>query len=530
MGATYYVSSSYGNDNSPGTKDSPWRTLAKVSTKSFVAGDQILLRRGDEWRETLNLSSSGSFHAPITIGAFGDGADPKIIGSTSRTGSDRWTNTGSGVWFTSASWEPKALFHSGTGATRKVSRQDLKTAWDWTYEPLTHRIFVYLDSNPGLSSIELSSRVGIGWAWASYINVRDLEIEFADFGIAMYGASNWVIEHVTIHDIAVDAIQANGGAKHGSIQDCTIWDWNWHGFRAPAGLDESLMGYGIHILNTNPSVGDGWIIRNNHLSIRRMNSGEDSTAIAIDRGGFASSIADNRIDGNINTEMGGIMFWRPHGYDPAEISGNTIQNVGAMGINVSELGALKYTSEVRIEDNVLHNVCALDMLDQEALRVWTSSNSMIWIRGNLIVNTPPGRYEHPGIKLRQSRATISDNTIWGADIGVKVERSSTDVVSFNNISAGNREAALAVDGTSALLEYHNDWYGNVIGWTTDPTSFSLNPLFVDAPEGNFHLSPSSPAIGRGVPSFPELKDLDGTPRLVSNHDDLGAYVFVSGTP
>ncbi len=529
MGTTYYVSSTHGNDNSAGTEYSPWRTLAKVSRQSFVAGDQILLRRGDEWRETLNLSSSGNSVAPITVGAFGSGAAPKIIGSLSRTGSDKWTNTGSGVWFTSADWEPKVLFHSGIGATRKVSIQDLQAAWDWTYQPSTHRIFVYLDTNPGLSSIELSSRVGIGWAWVSYINIQDLEIEFADFGIAMYGANNWVVNHVTIHDIAVDAIHANGGAKHGSIHDCTIWDWNWHGFSAPATSDESLMGYGIHILNTNPSVGDGWTIRNNYLSIRRMNSGADSTAIAIDRGGFASSIVDNHIAGNIHTEMSGIMFWRPQGYDPSEISRNTIQNVGAMGINVSELNIFNYPAEVRIEDNVLRNTCGRDTIDQEALRVWSSSSSMIWIRGNLVFDTRAGRYEHPGIRIRQSRATIADNTVWGTDIGIKVERSSTDVTSFNNISAGNREAALGVDGTSALLEHHNDWYGNVIGWTVDPTSFSRDPLFVDAPDGNFHLSPSSPAIGRGAPSFPELKDLDGTPRLWP-HWDLGAYVFASVTP
>ena len=54
-GATYYVSSSVGNDSNNGTSVStPWRTLNKVNTSTFQPGDSILFSRGDVWNDARN--------------------------------------------------------------------------------------------------------------------------------------------------------------------------------------------------------------------------------------------------------------------------------------------------------------------------------------------------------------------------------------------------------------------------------------------------------------------------------------------
>ena len=67
--ATYYVDSSFGNDNwsgqqaaplgSPAT-NGPWLSLAKVSATVLAPGDSVLLKCGGIWNETLTLKNSGT--------------------------------------------------------------------------------------------------------------------------------------------------------------------------------------------------------------------------------------------------------------------------------------------------------------------------------------------------------------------------------------------------------------------------------------------------------------------------------------
>src|SRR5690554_6159300 len=56
----YYVSTS-GNDSNSGTNaDSPWKSLSKVNSFSFKAGDQILFKRGEQWTGTITVNASGT--------------------------------------------------------------------------------------------------------------------------------------------------------------------------------------------------------------------------------------------------------------------------------------------------------------------------------------------------------------------------------------------------------------------------------------------------------------------------------------
>ena len=90
---TYYVSNT-GNDASAGTSENTaWQTLSKVNATSFNPGDQILLKKGDTWRETLTVPSSGTSNSYITFGSYGTGNIPKILGSTYLT---VWNNNSIG--------------------------------------------------------------------------------------------------------------------------------------------------------------------------------------------------------------------------------------------------------------------------------------------------------------------------------------------------------------------------------------------------------------------------------------------------
>jgi len=77
-GASFYVSCT-GKDTNPGTAAAPWRTLAKASAATLQPGDELLLARGCVWDgERLEVPWDGTAGAPITVGAYGDGARPII--------------------------------------------------------------------------------------------------------------------------------------------------------------------------------------------------------------------------------------------------------------------------------------------------------------------------------------------------------------------------------------------------------------------------------------------------------------------
>lgn len=77
---TFYIDSKHGADSSAGTSpNTPWKTLAKVNRSHFSAGDTILLRRNQRWRETLKVPSSGKPNQPILFGNYGEGSNPLIM-------------------------------------------------------------------------------------------------------------------------------------------------------------------------------------------------------------------------------------------------------------------------------------------------------------------------------------------------------------------------------------------------------------------------------------------------------------------
>jgi len=77
--ADYYVSNSTGNDANDGlSEQSAWKTMEKLSSHIFEAGDNIYLKAGDVWNETLYAKGEGNSQNWITLTLYGEGARPKI--------------------------------------------------------------------------------------------------------------------------------------------------------------------------------------------------------------------------------------------------------------------------------------------------------------------------------------------------------------------------------------------------------------------------------------------------------------------
>lgn len=85
LSGTFYVDNRAGSacsDTASGTSPStPWCTFTPANSTSFAAGSQLLLARGDTFRQALEPSGSGTPSARITVGAYGTGNRPVITGS-----------------------------------------------------------------------------------------------------------------------------------------------------------------------------------------------------------------------------------------------------------------------------------------------------------------------------------------------------------------------------------------------------------------------------------------------------------------
>ncbi|GAB3398855.1 hypothetical protein GCM10027515_04500 [Schumannella luteola] len=81
----YYIDSRPGSscsDSGPATQTQPWCSFTPANAHGpFSAGDSILLARGASWNQQLSVSGTGTANAWITLGAYGTGANPKILRS-----------------------------------------------------------------------------------------------------------------------------------------------------------------------------------------------------------------------------------------------------------------------------------------------------------------------------------------------------------------------------------------------------------------------------------------------------------------
>ncbi|RPJ29055.1 MAG: hypothetical protein EHM35_13455, partial [Planctomycetaceae bacterium] len=81
-GTQYYVDSVGGSDSNGGTSEgSPWKSLSKVTSRSYAAGDTINFKAGSSFSGGLLFKSSGTASAPITLQPYGSGARPVFSAS-----------------------------------------------------------------------------------------------------------------------------------------------------------------------------------------------------------------------------------------------------------------------------------------------------------------------------------------------------------------------------------------------------------------------------------------------------------------
>jgi hypothetical protein len=193
--ATYYVDNTVTNSNfSSNTPDcidynlatftcgagteTVFATLADINSLTLSPGDTVLLRRGQFFRETLNVPSSGTINNPITFGAFGSGIKPTLYGSDFMDGT--WTLVNGTIYKITLSpnqsdtvLNGEVLLDENDGNFASLSTGE----WDWENEEL----FVNIGTDPTGGYIEAGQRPYVLRVTnKDYITIEDIIIRNAD--------------------------------------------------------------------------------------------------------------------------------------------------------------------------------------------------------------------------------------------------------------------------------------------------------------------------------------------------------------
>lgn len=516
---TYYVSNGGKDSNDGLTSATSWKTISKVNSSSFNAGDSILFKKGDTWRETLIVPSGGNVNSYVTYSNYGAGNLPQILGSEQAT---NWSNVTGNVWMSSTTLNDPALGvnHNGSvsdvngnwpgssyyienngiinwGHQQKNSQSELTTEYDWWWN--AGHIYIYSPTDPTTryKSFEASQRqYGVNLNAKDYITLDGIEMHFqqssgtgnpypptnrtgltvrnckiSHIGIkngAAYGIvspySNALIQYNDVSEIGRRGITINAVATPNLVIKNVIVEYN--------NLHNGYHTTGIDIQSVEPSdLLTNIIVRYNHIW-------DDSLASVTAPEGFPSDLIF------VSEQSGGAGR-----ISNIQIYGNTLQNPSFRGIHLDGIDSAFVYNNTIVGSN--KNI--------------TQYGSGIWIEG----------------------AKTANNRI----------RNNIFVSTANHTQNMSASAILATSGLTGVTSDYNLFYETdplgyllVVGdgshwytqsqWTTyksnegqDVHSIApTDPMFVSS--SDFHLKSGSPALNAGV--------YVGLP-FTGSAPDIGAY-------
>lgn len=142
---------------------------------------------------------------------------------------------------------------------------------------------------------------------------------------------------------------------------------------------------------------------------------------------------------------------------------------------------------------------------------WNGANA--YIHNNIVADNT-----YTGVSL-STDASVVNNTIANNNIGI-YDSGGYQPIIMNNIVTGNTTYGIGVVNTSVPTDitYTDVWNNGQNYHYCSPGQgcISINPLYVNEPEGDYHLQPQSPCIDSGNP-LPQYDDPDGS------RNDMGAY-------
>jgi hypothetical protein len=189
-----------------------------------------------------------------------------------------------------------------------------------------------------------------------------------------------------------------------------------------------------------------------------------------------------------------------------DVVGNVVNDIGAtsckyiQGIYISTSG--------KVQNNLVYRV------GEAAIHLWHDANH-VTITNNTVTSSTFGIIVGGGdfYKLRtgDDYTVVNSNIVYDNVYGISEQGTTGSHNSYSN-----------------NLVYQNKTYNvSLKNGLTAKNTVASNPLFVaysrTATTPNFHLTSSSPAVGRGIATGALSTDLDGKPRNSTTGYDIGAY-------
>ena len=528
--ATNYYVSSAGNDANNGlSSTTSWKTIAKVNSTSFSPGDIIYFNKGEIWRETLTVPSSGSSGANITFSSYGTGVDPIISGSDLDIS---WTRYTANIWQSTVTTQPTIVyFNNKRGTLRANSSCSSEYEWYWAGNIL----YVYSpsDSNPSTTysspGIEVGNRsramqtnnkeyitfnhitfrdgnslsqpcVYVGGTTVNGFIIQYCTIERSTFtGINLLGsgtATNATVDHCTVNDNGSYGVVFSNLYTTANISNNAISNNGWGSVRdgAPASGIAGFLGnvniFGNTIFNNGPSPSYAtsqshgiYVSSSTPAAVNIYNNtiyGQTNGSGIKAR--YSANIHHNNIYGNNSS---GIEFG---GNDAGAVTYNMYYNIIRSSITGSGAGitnGLNGTAHVILQNNVFYK---------------DGSNA---IELSLQNNVP--------------YLTIKNNIFYAAD-----GRRAIDMV----LQTGVHDIDYNLYWQDTQSGNPNFKYNNAFpSWTEwkasgfDAHGINADPLFVST--SDFHLKTGSPAISKGLTIEGLTTDYSGN--TVKNPPSIGAF-------
>jgi parallel beta-helix repeat protein len=547
LATTYYVDATNGLDNNVGVSETTaWKTITKVNAKALQPGDQVLFKRGEIWRETLTIPSSGNASNFITFGAYGNGSNPVISGANPIAPNTSWakvsdvSNNGNLWQTTPITTKPNVVMMSGHVGTKRCSVAELAAEYDWYWSG--NVLYVYSTTDPYTAYKSIGVEIGqrqycLTWKSKNYLSFQNIDfvagnqycifmngntsnIVFDFCGLfkgyedginhnSLYNCSYVTLRNCTVAFNGAYGILATANTDHWTIHKNTVYN---NGYTNEGSIVENTWGAGIKMVGTRGGGNcSNHVIEYNEVYFTGYKDNGTVRVFSIPNKGFG--IWSDMIDAGNVSANGNIVRY------------NKVHNNADSGLFIEKSRYCSYYYNLSYSNG------------QYGLRVDADQNGPAvqdnYVYNNVLYNNLTGLYiaggwAQDGNYVRDNifRNNISSGNMvhqllckWGGENdGVM---GSGNIYEYN--SFGPEKLNFVQWGQGLLLSKYSSWnafYGS------DTHSVDLDPLLVDPVNADFRLQKTSPCIDAGI-DVSLNRDYASNPVPFHNRVDLGALEYTS---